>query len=184
MRLFCFHSRRHVRHFDTYTNSAHEGTNNGLKSSAAPVLPQHSLDRAASILNTNALMNANASTIMSAKVVSSHALWSKLPTAQRLTHKGEGLVTAQWELRNNYVSQRVGQTYWLVAGTGKEYNRKTGLVPCFSRVRKVSIVDDGILLCSCRHFERIGIPYHHQMHVLASIQKGYAGITHHDVYKV
>lgn len=179
--FFCFHTRRHVRHFDTYTNSAHEGTNNGLKAAAAPVLPQHSLDRSASILNNNALIKANANTIMSARVVSSNALWSKLPTSQKLTHKGEGLVTAQWELRDNYISQRVGDSYWLVAGKARDNCRKLGLVPSFSRIRKVSIDDDGILLCSCMYFERIGIPCRHQMHVLTSIDEGYAGITHHDV---
>ena len=95
----------------TYTNSAHEGTNNGMKSAAAPILPQHSLDRSASILNQNAVMKANANSIHSAKVVSTNALWSKLPTAQKLTHKGEGLVTAQWKLGHNYVCQRVGDKY-------------------------------------------------------------------------
>jgi len=67
--FYCFHKRRHVRHFDTYTNSAHEGTNNGVKSAAAPILPQHSLDRSASILNQNALIKANANSIQSAKVI-------------------------------------------------------------------------------------------------------------------
>ena len=42
--LYCLDKRRHLRHFDTYTNSAHEGTNNGVKSAATPILPQHSLD--------------------------------------------------------------------------------------------------------------------------------------------
>ena len=79
--FYCFHKRRHLRHFDTYTNLAHEGTNNGVKSAAAPILPQHSLDRSASILNKNALIKANANSIQSAKVVSTNALWSNLPTA-------------------------------------------------------------------------------------------------------
>ena len=42
--FYCFHKRRHVRHFDTYANPVHEGTNNGVKSAAAPILPQDSLD--------------------------------------------------------------------------------------------------------------------------------------------
>ena len=178
---YCFHSRCNVRHFDTYTNSAHEGTNNGLKSAAAPVLPQHTLDRSAAILNNNALMKANANSIHSATIVSSNSLWSKLPTSQKLTHKGEGLVIAQWKLRNGYISQRVGENYWLVAGKRNNMNRTLGLIPCFSRVRKVTIIGNGILLCSCMHFERIGIPCRHQMHVLCSLQAQYAGITHHDV---
>lgn len=96
--FFCFYTRRNVRHFDTYTNSAHERTNNGMKASAATVLPQHSLDRSASILNHNAQIKAASNSILSATAVSSNALWSKLPTSQILTHKGEGHVTEQWKL--------------------------------------------------------------------------------------
>ena len=42
--FLCFYRRRDIRHYDTYTNSPHEGTNNGLKAGAAPIMPQHSLD--------------------------------------------------------------------------------------------------------------------------------------------
>ncbi len=61
MRLsIVFHKRRHVRHLETYSNLAHEGTKNGLKSAVAPILPQPSLDRSASILNQKAWIKANA----------------------------------------------------------------------------------------------------------------------------
>ena len=139
----CFHNRRHVRDFDTYKNSAQEGTNNGVKmSAAAPILPQHSLNRSALILNQNAVIEANANSIQLAKVVSTNALWSKLPTAQKLTHKGEGLVTVQWKLQNNYVCQRVGNTFWHVALNSWQNWHPPGLTPRFSRVRKVSLTND------------------------------------------
>ena len=96
--FICFYTRRHVRHFDTSTNSGHEGTNNGLKTAAAPVLPQHSLDRSASIINQNAQIKAASNGILSATAVSTNVLWSRLPTSQKLTKKGEGLVIQQWEL--------------------------------------------------------------------------------------
>jgi hypothetical protein len=93
---FCFHLRRNIRHFDTYTNSAHdEGTNNGLKASAARVLPQHSLDRSAAILNMNATINAKATASKSATNASTKCLWSNLPPGSKLTHKGESFVVAQ-----------------------------------------------------------------------------------------
>jgi hypothetical protein len=179
--FLCFYRRRNIRHYDTYTNSPHEGTNNGLKAGAAPVMPQHSLDRSASILNHNAHIKATSSSILSANAVSSKSLWSSLPTSQRLTHKGEGLVTQQWNMHNNYISQRVGEKHWLVTAKRAGNTVSSGLVPHFARVRKVSIVDDGILLCSCMHFERIGIPCRHQMHILRSLSEDYSGVTHHDV---
>ena len=97
-----------------------------------------------------------------------------------MTHKGEGLVAQQWKLRHEYKSQRMGKDYWLVVGKNIN-NNPAGLIPRFSRVRQVSVVDDCILLCSCMHFERIGIPCRHQMHVLNTIDAEYAGIRHHDV---
>jgi hypothetical protein len=50
---YCFYLRLGVRHYDTYTNCAHEGTNNGLKHCGAPVLPVHSISRSATILTEN-----------------------------------------------------------------------------------------------------------------------------------
>ena len=180
--FICFYPRRHVRHFDTSTNSGHEGTNNGLKTAAAPVLPQHSLDRSASIINDNAEIKAASHRILSATAVSTNVLWSKLPTSQKLTKKGEGLVIQQWRLRNIYIAQRVAENRWLVVGTiDHDRKRKGGLIPRFSRVREVSIVEHGVLLCSCMYFERVGIPCRHQMHVLCSVDTEYIGITHHDV---
>jgi hypothetical protein len=143
---------------------------------------QHSLDRSASILNHNAPIKANATSILTVHAVSSKLLWSNLPTSQKLTHKAEGLVTQQWTLRDGYISQRVGEKHWLVVGKDIKNNGTSGLVPRFSRIREVSILDESILLCYCMHFECIGIPCcHQQMHILSSINKEYEGITHHDV---
>lgn len=180
--FICFYPRRNVRHFDTCTNSGHEGTNNGLKTAAAPVLPQHSLDRSASIMNQNAQIKAVSHGILSATALSTNVLWSKLPTSQKLTKKGEGLVIQQWELRSNYISQRVAENEWRVVGMVQQ-NRtsRVGLIPRFARVRQVSIVENRILLCSCMYFERVGIPCRHQMHVLCSVDAKYIGISHHDV---
>jgi hypothetical protein len=180
--FICFYPRRNVRHFDTSTNSGHEGTNNGLKTGAAPVLPQHSLDRSASILNHNAEIKAASQGISSATSLSTNVLWSKLPTSQKLTKKGEGLVIEQWQLRNNYISQRVSEKGWLVVGiVDHDRTNKAGLIPRFARVREVSILDNSVLTCSCMYFERVGIPCRHQMHVLCSVDIQYIGVTHHDV---
>lgn len=96
--FICFYNRRAIQHYNTYTNSSHEGTNNRLKTAAAPVIPQHSLDSSASILNQNAEIKSKYNDIQCATAVLSQNLWSPLPTANHLTHKGEGLVTEQWNL--------------------------------------------------------------------------------------
>lgn len=160
--------------------------NNGLKASAARVLPQHSLDRAAAILNMNATINAKAKAIKSANNASTKCLWSNLPSRNKLTQKGESLVVAQWLLRDNYICEQVGNGLWhlLMDATPESPGIIPGfsLIPRFSRVRKVSVLKDTrTLLCSCMYFERTGLPCRHQMHVLCLICPDYQGITHHDV---
>jgi hypothetical protein len=184
---FCFHVRRHIRHFDTYTNCGHEGTNNGMKASAAPVLPQHSLDRCASILNLNATIKSITKTIDSAVTVSTRPLWSRLPTSTKLTSKGKSRVTTQWQLRHEYTCEQVGDMCWhlLAKSTTKNPGDAAdvlGPIQRFSRVRRVEMLEGtNILLCSCMYFERTGIPCRHLMNVLDSICPGYNGISHHDV---
>jgi hypothetical protein len=188
---YCFHKRLHVRHFDTYTNCGHEGTNNGLKSSAAPVLPQHSLDRCALILNQNAAMKSRTKRIDSAVTVSTRPLWSTLPTSNKLlTSKGESIVATQWQLRHEYICEQVGDRCWhlLAKSTttspcdAADVLNLGDAIPCFSRVRRVEMLEGtNILLCSCMYFERTGIPCRHVMNVLDTICPGYNGISHHDV---
>jgi hypothetical protein len=40
---FVFYCRRHLLHLDTNSNSAHEGTNNGMKYHSVAVRPTHGL---------------------------------------------------------------------------------------------------------------------------------------------
>ena len=68
--------------------------------------------------------------------------------------------------------------YW--ASMGRNFDGNAWSCSSFSWVRKVSILDDTILWYSCMHFERIGIPIQHQMHVLCSLSNGYLGVTHHN----
>ena len=46
---YCFYLRKGVRHFETTTNSGHEGTNNDIKAGPSCVLPQYGLDKSVKI---------------------------------------------------------------------------------------------------------------------------------------
>ncbi len=134
-----------------------ERTNNGLKTAVAPVLPQHSLDCSASIINQNAQIKAALNGILFATAVSTNVLWSKLPTSQKLTKKGEGLVIRQWELWNNCIAQRVAENGWRVVGiVYRDHKITGGLIPQFTLFQEVSIVDNRILLCSCDYVYQKG----------------------------
>lgn len=63
------------------------------------------------------------------------------------------------------------------------YTDQTGTrrspIPIFHRVRIV-YVSDGIMFCTCRYFERFGIPCRHILHVMACVNPQHR-ITHRDV---
>eukprot|EP00957_Ditylum_brightwellii_P011997 905212-Ditylum_brightwellii.AAC.1 len=42
-KYYVFYSRKGIRHYEIYPNTPHEGSINGLKYSASPALPCHSL---------------------------------------------------------------------------------------------------------------------------------------------
>ena len=98
---FCFHLRLLVRHFDTYLNVAHEGPNKGIKYGAAPVWPQHNMDKTAEILCFVGRHQSDRRRVDEAKNLGKHNLWSELPTAQHLIGKGEGLLNMEWREKSN-----------------------------------------------------------------------------------
>jgi hypothetical protein len=53
-----YYKRHGLFHLETHTNCGHEGTNNGMKHCATPVMPQNCLDRAVQTLHLNATMKA------------------------------------------------------------------------------------------------------------------------------
>jgi hypothetical protein len=52
-----------LRHFDSYSNSGHEGTIKGWKNIAAPILPQFDLHRSGSNLTDNAGIKAKGNAV-------------------------------------------------------------------------------------------------------------------------
>ena len=48
---YVYFKRKHIRHYGEYSNSAHKGTNHGLKVSSDGVKPSHLLDKASERLS-------------------------------------------------------------------------------------------------------------------------------------
>jgi hypothetical protein len=57
--LFVFYRRRHLFHFDTNSNSAHEGTNHGIKYHSLPVKPTHGIVESTRILTQKSKLKAS-----------------------------------------------------------------------------------------------------------------------------
>jgi hypothetical protein len=102
--FYCFYLRRHLRHYDTYYNTSHEGTNNSIKSCAAPTLPQFTIERSATVLTMNAARKCQATAIKHCHEATGSKLWSALPTSQYLTTLAESPVSHEWERRIDYSS--------------------------------------------------------------------------------
>merc|ERR1711966_478056 len=64
---YCFYLRKNLRHFDEFTNSVHEGTNNGIRHSAAAVGPSTLIEKSLVILSENGYRNINNKIMETAK---------------------------------------------------------------------------------------------------------------------
>jgi hypothetical protein len=181
----CFHKRFAVRHFDSYSNSGHEGTNNGLKHNAAPVGPQYDLHKSGMTLTDNARIKAKGSAVLASKEVSKTRLWSNLPCAEKVTNMGVGLAEHEWKEADMYACECCAIDKFLVARQPDDASgRIRSPIPRFARVRVVCISEvkgRKILKCSCKHFERVGIPCRHILAVYKKLIPGFLGVLATDI---
>jgi SWIM zinc finger len=179
--FFLFYLRKSILAFETNSNSAHEGTNNALKYHAAKASPQYSLAMCTENLCYQAKEKAEAICGELQYHNEKQELYTDLPTANTLTRFGNGLLLEQWKQREQYTICGPVNGAWLCMRITSLSDRSCALVPQFTRVRKVSLQAD-TLYCSCKHFERMGIPCRHTLCVLSSIHgEGYNGVSKSDV---
>jgi SWIM zinc finger len=183
--FFAFHLRKHMHTFETNSNSAHEGTNHGIKSHSAAVKPQHTTLDATDRLCFQAQQNERKITSIVVARQSQTSLHSNLPTASTLTELGNGLVEAQWNEKENYdICGPFGYYWHCLRRTAVAH---TPTMPCkipqFVRVRTVKLCSTSKqLTCSCQYFERVGIPCRHIMKVMSVVLgSSYKGVTLDDV---
>ena len=178
-----------IRHYDARTTSGHEGTNKGLKSGSTVVQANQTLARAAAI-TVQKDDNHHAQTVARAtRELSHNKLWSNSCTANFLNDMGEGLVREQVKKACNThysceaVTTEKFQALFHVAPSGSsEVCHEVDAhnpVPVFRRVCQVSVSEDK-MYCSCKYFERFGIPCRHMVVVLWKYSPGHA-FTHHDI---
>ena len=162
---FCFYLRKASRHFEEYSNSPHEGTNNGLKHCASPVKPTHALAQSMVILSKNGERNIAKKGRTYNQSNNSTKVYSTIQhCADKLTPIAAHLLEMVWKNRFNYDVIRVEPNEYLTT-----YNKERATQqlpwensprPIFKRVRKVSY-RSGYYYCSCKKHERMGIPCSH-----------------------
>ncbi len=178
-----YYKRHSLFHLETHTNCGHEGTNNGMKHCATPVMPQNRLDRAVQTLHLNATMKAGNSSIHLCHKSNSKKSWSDSPTAKYVTDPCESMLQREWCLSSTWIPHRVSQHRWLLVHSTDAASSDTssedssededshesvpknldsntfGPIPRFSCVYEVTVEQDlQVFACTCCHQERMGMP--------------------------
>ena len=185
-----FYKRKRLLHFDVNSNSAHEGTNRGMKSHAAPTNPQHTLEKATKVLSHQAQLKTLLLQTNIASKANGTTLWSDQPGQGHLLDLAVGLISNECAERRLYdtVGPFVGaerkEISWLLLRRDQEtQDTQLGTVPKFKRVRNIRRCGEtGTLQCDCCYFDRVGIPCRHIVALLDHILGDeFKGITQDDV---
>jgi hypothetical protein len=94
--LYTFWRRNHIQHFDEFNNCSHEGTNFGIKTHAAAVLPGHSIRNAGKRLHLQAQLKYAELTKLAAAEFMSREVWSDLPSIDPLCKRAQVLILNEW----------------------------------------------------------------------------------------
>jgi hypothetical protein len=111
---YCFYLRKGVRHFETSTNSGHEGTNNAIKAGPSCVLPQHSIDKSVKIQVDTDSNKFDLYQRYMASALFGRATWSNSPTVNDVTLPAEFMLKFALEQCESYASWRASPFKWLV----------------------------------------------------------------------
>jgi len=104
--LFVFFKCKKIRHFDEYNNCSHEGTNYGLKSHAAGVLPGHSIDNAAKCLTYQSTLKYAEIAKLASREFVSRELWSEMPSTEHLCMRAQALIASEWTMHLKFAVRR------------------------------------------------------------------------------
>jgi hypothetical protein len=178
---FCFYLQKGVRHFQTTTNSGHEGTNHAIKSGPSRVLPQHAIDKSAKI---QIYMDCNKFDLYHRHLAT--ALLGRATRSTFLTVK-DIILPAQFKSKfaicecENYASWRISNNKWLVVRSVEQ--EVHSLIPRFHGVFTITLhafEDCGCLTCDCNYFECNGMVCQHLVHAKTHFATK-SVITHHDI---
>ena len=173
---YVYYLRKKVRHFAEYSNSAHEGTNHGLKYSADSVNPSHLLDVSTERLSFQGERTYEAFVNITKNQLEQFQSWNELPCADKLVTRAAALLLQEFNVSEKYEHKRLNKNLILIR-YGNERKKKESPVAEFALTRKVRIHENTIK-CSCSMFERDGLICRHLFYLFNIIKHN---ISHHDV---
>ena len=174
---YVYYKRKHIRHFGEYSNSAHEGTNHGLKHCADAVNPSHLLDVSSERLSFQGERNYDNFVSITDTNLEQHKSWNYLPCSKHLIVKGAALLLQEHEASDKYCHKRVSRNEILIKYSSNRKINDDSPVAQFANVRKLYLADNTIR-CSCNMYEVDGIVCRHMFYIFNQINHV---ITHHDI---
>ncbi len=155
---FCSYLQKGVRHFETTTNSGHEGTNHATKSGPSRALPQHAIDKSVKIQSDTDYNKFDLYRRHLATALLGRATWSISLTVNDITLPAELMLKFAICERKNYASWRIRNNMWLVVRSVEQ--EVHSLIPRFHRVYTITFhafQDCSCLTCDCNYFEYNGM---------------------------
>ena len=192
-KLYLYYPKKNRRYFDVKTSSAHEGTNHGLKAHAAAVRPNQTMAHAARNACLQSSMKGCEQQARSTYLCITESLWSSSPTANLIVTRAESILCRRFKKIADFDVTRVAHDRFQVVYTkeseipAEERVRLSSFpvsktpVPCFRRVRTVTMLPDGSLTCDCGTQERQGLCCCETMAVIHKYFPDWKGPTHYEV---
>ena len=168
---------------DAYSNTPHEGTNNGAKYCENRVDPTMSQAESTKRLTEQDKERAKTKSRQVADSFHKTQLHSLDKTSQYIQKEADSQLKEENEASGRYISIRMNPKTWLLlCGTNRSIVGNSAR-PVFERVRTVRINDNGEMTCTCGYTDHFGIPDRHMAHV--ANEYGATGesmpFSHHDV---
>ena len=174
---YLFYQRKHLRHYEEYSNSSHEGTNKGLKYCASPVTPNTRMDNSCAILSKQGVRSITSKKNFMTKQFRSTKPHTKLGCSNSLVEKCECALQHSIDSLTDYECIRITSSKWLVRRV--VYPNSGKMIPIFARVRTVTLTDNNVLRCSCPRTSVYGDICVHALKVAYSVP-GYTGPKYTD----
>ena len=119
-----FYKRRHIRHFDEYTNSCGEGTNNHIKNFGIASKPNIGIDKASAILVKNGERSVYKQLNRCSRIKVGTMSWQPLTCCNKLVDVGASLLSHQWTFADNYECIKISSTEYKVISLNQSCQSK------------------------------------------------------------
>ena len=174
---FCFYHRKYVRHYNENSNSAHEGTNHGLKVGSKAAKPCHLIQNSSKKLSYQGQRTCDYFVARITQEIKEEKSWAKIPWMKHIVKRAATELIQQYNMKEKYTHIRISKTKFLLRLIESERKTKSDYVPIYLHTRILEIVD-GYLKCSCGYNERFGLICRHMFYLLELL-----GVepSHHDV---